>query len=1265
MDQGIPERSLFFDPTVNTISRVLNIPVSIWLLDEQANRIKMEAATKNVGRYLNNAELSLNEPCKTLEVFKTKRPFQIHDIENADLFKYKEQVKELKIRSVIIVPLLIKKTIVGILYLYIPRGSEFSYYTSRLIIDSFSEQIASTFRQIRSLEALNEMSKVIGMQLQEPQLIIETVLGLLKKLLECDEADFFYLQANKSLRLPNAKMEHFASVIADYALEVNNTIRFSGGIFDPPIPESLKQNISLENMMIWVPVRVENSIKGVLWVRTRNKIGFDEHDDALIEAVSNQAAFALQNSNLIFTVKEQSQALTELNALSQNLVSIKKNSDSRTILQNIADIAHKVLKADLVELYEYQQNKSQFVVPQVSSGQKRKPFPLREVRDDDVIFQLIKSKKAKYVVDSQIDHVFMRSFKGSRKGLPQKRFVVREGIISTAVIPLRISSEIMGLMFANYREPQNFPKEQRDQCELFANYAAIAIKNVRRYAFVNQRRKALVDIGQKLTAVSRRTEKEVLELVYEQASKLQNYENLSIALYDEKSNEVRFALAAIDGQRIDVENETGWEPRIKGKGKTERIIKSKKFLYLPSQAAVKKAKFSPVPGKWSSNERMANSWLGVPMMLGDKVLGVIANYDYGMNDIYSVEDIEILQAFAAYAAIAIDSARLNFDIHNRLEKLNQRLLVIVEIGKKLISTKQINEENTLKLLRSEADKVMDTSNMLIALYREEKNELEFKFILNDGRHNSSIEELWKFGQRNTGKCEWIVKNNKAIVLHTKQEVKEWYKRNNVKKPTKVRDWSSWLGVPMAVENRVIGVIAIRHLYNEKEYNDSDLQVLISIASQAAIAIDNARLYERINTINRRLKALIKVGQKLSTKIELDEKQVLELLYEQASSELNMKQLSIALYDEERDLIRFEFAVAEGKQIDVNKSKGWEKRRGSGGGKTRHIIKTKAPLCLNSYHDLKKWEPNPVPPHRYDNGRLPSCWLGVPMSVGSKVLGVIATYKYEKDSTFDKDDVELLQALANRATISLANTKLVRELKELLIVIADLEQEKVRNILAKDISHKMNNHAGYIAPAIVLLKELANDKLDDPDITRLLETMNEHVNLILTETHIFHTQNIYSEEFSLKDLVRSIIDQLSISAPDVKIEFECKCDNANLIANRHELRLAIFSVIENSVHATSGNIHSGEITIRMRKKRLRKEKLSIVEILIEDNGCGIPTALFEAVFNINTSYWEDRTGSGYGLWSAQKTISAQEGSIIIKESEIGKGTTFLVRLPVMK
>ena len=116
--------------------------------------------------------------------------------------------------------------------------------------------------------------------------------------------------------------------------------------------------------------------------------------------------------------------------------------------------------------------------------------------------------------------------------------------------------------------------------------------------------------------------------------------NMYVALYDEATDTVRFGLAFEDGNRIDVDKDAGWQPRKTGRGRTEFIIRARNRSFCPTMEE------SRAWYAWTGHEEYVGafgSWLGVPMMLGEKVLGVIATFHPTREYVYSGDDLNVLQ----------------------------------------------------------------------------------------------------------------------------------------------------------------------------------------------------------------------------------------------------------------------------------------------------------------------------------------------------------------------------------------------------------------------------------------------------------------------------------------------------------------------------------------------------------------------------------------------------------------------------------------------
>jgi PAS domain S-box-containing protein len=184
--------------------------------------------------------------------------------------------------------------------------------------------------------------------------------------------------------------------------------------------------------------------------------------------------------------------------------------------------------------------------------------------------------------------------------------------------------------------------------------------------------KAAREVSRILIKESRLTEVEVLELIYEQASKVMDTRNMYIALYDEEKDEVSFGLVSDNGRRVDVDNEPGWQPRKAGQGLTEWVIRNRQPLRPPNPAEAYRTIAKHYVGE------VPKSWMGVPLIIQDKVIGVIVLISDEQKNCYTQHHQDLLQD---YATITIQSARLYQQLSRRINELE----MIKELGDNLRS----------------------------------------------------------------------------------------------------------------------------------------------------------------------------------------------------------------------------------------------------------------------------------------------------------------------------------------------------------------------------------------------------------------------------------------------------------------------------------------------------------------------------------------------------------------------------------------------------
>lgn len=463
-----------------------------------------------------------------------------------------------------------------------------------------------------------------------------------------------------------------------------------------------------------------------------------------------------------------------------------------------------------------------------------------------------------------------------------------------------------------------------------------------------------------------------------------------------------------------------------------------------------------------------------------------------------------------------------------------------------------------------------------------------------------------------------------------------------------------LGVPLIVREMVIGAMIVCTTDDQKHFEENDIDLLSSLAQQAAIAIGNAKLYEDSLTKIKQLTALYEVGKKLSSTLDLDEllMSALKLLREQwgyplctillndpDKNELYIRQVIGRKFEEVKD-IRF--------RVGVDGVVGW-------------VANTGEPLYVP---DVSK-EPRYIPGS--PEGKSEAAF---PLKVRERVIGVLDVESSEVYG-FDEEDLKALAAFASQVSIFIENAQLFSDLKQTLQELKQaqdqmVQAEKLRAMgeMASGVAHDFNNVLAAILGNIQLLLH-SFDHYGPEEIKERLKTI-EKASKDGAET-VRRIQEFTGKrrdrEFiplSLNDLVNEVV---AITEPRWKDQTQKKGIHIELVkhlekvppilGNPSELREVLTNIIFNAVDAMP---KGGKITVSTQP-----HSEDWVEIRIEDTGIGMSEEVKKKIFD---PFFTTKgvTSSGLGM-SVSYGIIKRHGGEILVESEPGKGTAFILHLPM--
>jgi diguanylate cyclase (GGDEF)-like protein/PAS domain S-box-containing protein len=400
-----------------------------------------------------------------------------------------------------------------------------------------------------------------------------------------------------------------------------------------------------------------------------------------------------------------------------------------------------------------------------------------------------------------------------------------EMISSYTGTPLSVKGEVIGFLDLTSLTPNFYNQNHADRLRAFADQVAIAVENARLFEQARQRTDeltTLLDIG---TAVTSGLEMDtLLRALLEKCKRVLPIEAFYIATYNNETRMIGFPLFYDKGEISEL------PPRVisESPGLTGYIIQNRQMLYLPDALdAETMRKYDVI----DFGGDPSHSYAGVPLMVGDRVVGVISMQCTQPNA-YHPEQIRLLETIATQTAGAIENARLFKEVRLRAEEMT----ALFDIG--ITITSGLEMEQVLKALLEKCRQVLPVEAFYIAIFDPETCTIQHPLAYDMGEY---LQIPTRDIRQNPGVSGQVINNRQTLYIPdiTSPDVmKNFQIFRTSGNPTR-----SYVGVPMMVADRIVGVISMQS-YQPNAYDPGQIRLLETIATQAAVALDNSRLYTK-------------------------------------------------------------------------------------------------------------------------------------------------------------------------------------------------------------------------------------------------------------------------------------------------------------------------------------------------------------------------------------------------------------------------------------
>jgi GAF domain-containing protein len=627
--------------------------------------------------------------------------------------------------------------------------------------------------------------------------------------------------------------------------------------------------------------------------------------------------------------------------------------------------------------------------------------------------------------------------------------------------------------------------------------------------------------------------------------------------------------------------------------------------------------------------QQVRGWLGVPLIHHGEAIGVIT-LDSQIPGFYNPEDAQVAMAFANQAAAALENARLYEREFQRAETLRALLAVEQELTRNITTQSKV----LLDKIAHTACQMTGADCAVIYPYLAEVGRYDLANLAAFGLFGDLTQQekmRLAFGQ---GVSSLVLREGRVVIADAAQDNPRLLQHNFIKR----EHIKAFVGARLDA-NEPVGIIFVNfrrpHLWTEEELSLIDI-----FASQAAVAILNARLYGRTSEqLEQKVAELHTVGeinQRITATLDLNE--LLPLILGKAMGLVNVQNGALQLVDEETGELVLE--LCEGPLIVPLT----QTRLKVGEGITGKAALEKRTQVVS---DVTQSPWSQV--YREFRPNIHS-ELAVPLLIGDQCIGVL-NFEHAEPGYFNGAEQEIIEALAAQAAIAIQNARRYEELQRTKGNLVATEAVAWIGLFGSSWAHEVAQKTAAARNYLAVLADYLLPKNETQELLLKVEEMLQAIQRIPIVQQLPPKPRMST----VLDLDATLIEQVKRwcrANPQVELVLDLHSSALRTHIDKEWLNVAMEKLINNALKAmpTGGQLKITSIP-----------RTGQVEVTIADTGCGLSDQV-TPYFLKQQIPKEFTSGSGIGVLIARYIFRTFGGELTLVESEAQHGTALRVVLP---